>query len=173
MPRLAAAPIVLSDSERAELERLVRRRSTAQQVALRAKIILRAGIGEGHGEISRGLEITKDTCRLWRRRWLELQESELSIEERLTDAARPGTPAKFSLEQITQLYALACDPPEKYGRSISHWTPRELADELMEQGIVKSISQRHVGRLLEEAQLKPHQTSYWLHPPRTQTLRPK
>ncbi len=170
MPRLAAAPIVLSDSEIAELERLVRRRRTPQQIALRAKIILRAGAGEGNGEISRGLEITKDTCRLWRKRWLELQESELSVEERLSDAARPGTPAKFSLEQITQLYALACEPPEKYGRPISHWSPGELADELVKQKIVASISQRHVGRLLEEAQLKPHQIGYWLHPPQTQTL---
>ena len=171
MPRLAAVPIVLSDSETSELERLVRRRRTPQQVALRAKIILRAGVGEGHGEISRGLEITKDTCRLWRKRWLELQDSELSIEERLSDAARPGTPAKFSLEQITQLYALACEPPENYGRPISHWSPRELADELVKQEVVESISQRHVGRLLEEAQLKPHQTRYWLHPPRTQILK--
>ena len=171
MPRLAAVPIVLSDSETAELERLVRRGKTTQQVALRAKIILRAGAGEGHGEISRGLGITKDTCRLWRRRWLELAESDLSLEERLTDAARPGTPAKFSLEQITQLYALACEPPEKYGRPISHWSPRELAEELEKQEIVKSISERHVGRLLTEADLKPHQSGYWLHPPRTQSLR--
>ena len=59
-----------------------------------------------------------------------------------------------------------CDPPEKYGRPISHWTPRELADELMKQKIVESISQRHVGRLLAEADLKPHQSGYWLHPPR-------
>ena len=78
MPRLAATPIVLSDCEKAELERLVRRHQSPQQVALRAKIILRAGAGQGHGEISRGLEITKDTCRLWRNRWLELQGSDLS-----------------------------------------------------------------------------------------------
>jgi len=27
------------------------------------------------------------------------------------------------------------------------------------------ISVRHVGRLLEEAELKPHQNRYWLTPP--------
>ena len=90
--------------------------------------------------------------------------------ERLADAPRPGAPATFTLEQITQLYALACAPPEQYGRPISHWTPRELADELVNQGIVERISGRHVGRLLAEAELKPHQSRYWLHPPRTQTL---
>ncbi len=62
------------------------------------------------------------------------------------------------LEQITQLYALACAPPEQYGRPISHWTDHELADEMMTQGIVETISPRPVGRLLAEAELKPHQT---------------
>ncbi len=160
MPRLAAPAIVLSEPEKSELEKLVRRASTAQQVALRARIILRAGAGEGHGEISRGLGITKDTSRLWRRRWLELSGGELSVEERLRDAARPGTPGKFTMEQLTEIYAMACEPPEKYGRPISHWTSAELADELANQGVVKSISRRHVGRLLEEAQIKPHQSGY-------------
>jgi putative transposase len=54
--------------------------------------------------------------------------------------------------------------------SISHWTERELANEMIEQGIVESISPRHVGRLLSEAQLKPHQIRYWLTPPRTRNL---
>jgi putative transposase len=85
----------------------------------------------------------------------------------------PVPPQRFTLEQITQLYALACAPPEQYGRPLSHWTPRELADEMVKQGIVERISDRHVGRLLAEAELKPHQSRYWLHPPRTRTLPPK
>lgn len=171
MPRLTAAPIKLSEREKADLEKLLRRSSTPQQIALRAKIILRSGVGEGHGEISRALGISKYTSRLWRNRWLELSSRELTVEERLEDAARSGTPATFTLEQLTQLYALACDPPQKYGRPISHWTARELADELMKQKIVESISQRHVGRLLSEADLKPHQSGYWLNPPPTQHSR--
>jgi putative transposase len=35
----------------------------------------------------------------------------------------------------------------------------------MKQEIIESISVRHVGRLLEEAELKPHQSRYWLTPP--------
>jgi putative transposase len=120
-----------------------------------------------------GLGITKDTSRLWRNRWIELSERAMSVEERLEDAARCGTPATFTLEQLTQLYVLACEPPEKYGRPISHWTPCELADELMKQKIVLSISPRHVGRLLAEADLKPHQSGYWLHPPPTQRSKAK
>lgn len=166
MPRLSAPPIILSEAEQTELQALLRRHTTSQQVALRAKISLRAAAGEGYGEISRGLNISLDMSRLWRRRWLELAPRGVSVAERLQDAPRPGAPAKFSLEQITQLYALACDPPEKYGRPISHWSPRELADELVRQGIVEQISARHVGRLRREAELKPHQSQYWLHPPR-------
>lgn len=36
---------------------------------------------------------------------------------------------------------------------------------MVKQGIVESISPRHVGRLLEEAQIKPHHNRYWLTPP--------
>jgi hypothetical protein len=84
--------------------------------------------------------------------------------ERLYDAPRPGAPNTFNLEQITQLYAIACNPPEQYGRPISHWSSRELADELIKQAIVESISERQVGRYLEEADQKPHR-GYWLNPP--------
>jgi transposase len=71
--------------------------------------------------------------------------------ERLQDAQRCGGPPTFSLEQILQLFAIACEKPQGYGRALSHWTARELADEMVQQGIVKAISPRHLGRLLEEA----------------------
>jgi putative transposase len=173
MPQLAAEPIILSESETAELEKLLRRSSTPQQIAMRAKIILSASQGQGHGEISRALGIAKCTSRLWRNRWLSLVEVEMPVEQKLSDEARSGKPATFTIEQLTQLYALACEPPEKYGRPISHWSPRELADEMIAQQIVESISTRHVGRLLAEADLKPHQSGYWLHPPPTERSKPR
>lgn len=167
MPRLAPMPLQLSEPEREQLEQLVNRHSTPQQIALRAKIILLADAGQNHRAIGRALKISRDMARLWRNRWLELSGKPLSAVERLTDAARPGGPMTFSLEQILQLFAIACEPPEDYGRPISHWTARELADEMINQGIVESISARHVGRLLNEADLKPHQSQYWLNPPPT------
>ncbi len=42
----------------------------------------------------------------------------------------------FSLEQMLQLFALACSKPEVYGQPISHWSARELADEALKQGLV-------------------------------------
>jgi putative transposase len=58
--------------------------------------------------------------------------------------------------------AIACRDPMEYGRPISHWTAHELALELMKLGIVEKISPRQVGRWLAEAELKPHQSRYWL-----------
>ena len=173
MPRLSAERIELSELEQEELEQLLRRAKTPQQIALRAKIILRSAEGSSQGEIATELGVSIQMSRLWRRRWLELAQREVSVRERLNDAPRPGGPAIFSLEQITQLYAIACDPPAKYHRPISHWSARELADEMIKQGIVGAISERHVGRLLAEADLRPHQHGYWLHPPPTKILRPK
>ena len=145
----------------------MRRHSTPQQIALRAEIILLADLGHNHREIARILNISRDMARLWRERWLASSKKEIPVVERLQDAERPGAPATFSLEQILQLFAIACEKPETYGRPISHWTPRELTQEVVKQGIVETISPRHVGRLLEEATLKPHQSGYWLNPPPT------
>jgi putative transposase len=167
VPRLAPKPLHLSETEQEQLQQLVNRHSTPQQIAIRASIILLADEGQNHREIARTLNISRDMARLWRNRWLELSEKNRTVVERLADAQRPGGPMTFSLEQILQLFVIACNKPETYGRPISHWTARELADEMSKQGVVSSISPRHVGRLMTEADLKPHQSQYWLSPPPT------
>jgi putative transposase len=169
LPKLAPTPLKLSEIEREQLQQLVNRHGTPQQIALRASIILLADEGENHQAIAEQLNISRDMARLWRNRWLALAQKEVAVMERLQDAERCGGPTSFSLEQILQLFAMACEKPEDYGRPISHWTPRELADEMSKQGIVATISPRHVGRLLEEADLKPHQSQYWLSPPPTRS----
>lgn len=165
MARLTPKTLKLSAGEREQLQQLTNRHNTPQQIALRAKIILMASEGQNHREIARNLDINRQTARLWRNRWLETEGKELSIVQRLQDSERVGAPGKFSMEQVIGLFALACSPPEDYGRPISHWTARELADEIIKQGIIESISIRHVGRLLEEAELQPHASRYWLTPP--------
>jgi transposase len=165
MPTLSPTPVHLSEIEREQLQQVVHRHSTPQQIATRARIILLADAGQNHRAIARELNISRDMARLWRNRWLELSEKAVPVVERLADAPRPGGPSTFSLEQIVQLFAIACEQPEDYGRPISHWTSRELADEVVKQGIVERISPRHVGRLMSEADLKPHQSQYWLNPP--------
>jgi len=147
LPKSAPKALHLAEGERQQLQQLVNRHSTAQQIAIRASIILLADAGRNHQEIGRELGISRDMARTWRERWLTLGEKEVEGVKRLEDAERSGAPATFSLEQILQLFALACEPPETYGRPISHWTARELAEEMVNQKIVERISPRHVGRL--------------------------
>ena len=142
----------LTDAERQELEKLVKRHSTEQQIALRARIVLAAAVGKGNAEIGRELQVTVDTARLWRQRWLDLQAlpaSELSAEERLQDLPRPGAPARLTADQVCQIEALACEKPAVSERPISQWTSREIADEIIKRGIVEQISPRHAARLLK------------------------
>ena len=173
MPRLAPKPVELEEIEKRELEKILARHSTSQQVAKRAKIILLASLGKNHRDIARELNISRKMARLWRERWLELRQKDVAVKERLIDAERPGTPTKFTTEQVLQLFSIACESPEKYGRPISHWTSTELAEEMKQQKIVETISPRHVARLLSEATLKPHQSEYWLNPPPTKNLMKK
>ena len=145
--------IELSEEERQALEALVRRKSTGQQVALRARMILAAAEGLNNAQIGRQLGVEADTVRLWRGRWRAWQAvalAELSAAERLADAPRPGAPARITAEQVCRMVALACEAPSASGRPISQWTGREIADELVRRGIVEGISPRHAGRLLNK-----------------------
>lgn len=150
--------IELTDTERRALEELVRRHNTAQQIALRARIVLAAAEGYNHAQIARQLSVSRDMVRLWRQRWLILQPAsleDLPVMDRLSDAPRPGKPRRITAEQVCQIVELACEAPERSGRPISQWTAREVADELKGRGIVDEISDRHAARLLKRGMCSP------------------
>ena len=146
----------LSEKEHNDLEALVRRHSTSQQVALRGRMILAAADGKNNSQIARELGVGVDTVRSWRRRWIGLQAvplEELSVSERLEDVPRPGRPSQITAEQTCQIVALACEQPK--ARPISQWTGREIADEVMRRGILSQISPRHAARVLKRGILNP------------------
>lgn len=152
MPGPQPSRVELDVDSRNMLEQLIRRHSTPQQVVLRARIILLAAEGKNHSQIARALGLSIDMARLWRRRWLSFAKvplSELTVIERLEDEPRSGKPPTISAEQVCQIIALACEAPEKSGRPITHWSAREIADEIVQRGIVASISPRHAQRLLK------------------------
>jgi putative transposase len=105
MAQLAPKSLTLSECDHEELEKLLNRRSTPQQIALRAKIILLADEGKNNREIGRELKISRFMARRWRLRWLELSERSLPVIEKLQDGERSGTPARFSMEQVVELFA--------------------------------------------------------------------
>jgi transposase len=145
-----APSIELDESSRDELNRLLKRHLTPQQIALRARIVVDAAAGHSNCQIAREHGVSLDTVRLWRERWLILSPiPELSVEERLEDAPRPGRKARISSEQVCQIMALACEKPAESKRPISQWSGSELADEIIRRGIVESISARHALRLLK------------------------
>lgn len=155
--------IFISETHRAELNTICRSGTIEARLSERAKIILALDNGTSERGVAKEMRMSRDKVSLWSDRWGNESSKDLSAIQILSDRERAGAPATFDAEQICQLVSLACQKPEDFGRPISHWTPRELADELISQKIVPSISGRHVGRLLEEGDIKPHLMRYYLH----------
>ena len=159
------------------LEKIARCYTNPYWLVLRAKIVLHAATGANNSEIARRLDTSRDTIIKWRGRWIEaeprllaaeaegLDEKELAalVEAVLSDAPRPGARDTFSPEQLVQVVAVACEDPRESDREITHWTRRELTDEVIKREIADTVSPRHVGRILDEADLKPHLSRHWLN----------
>ena len=160
-----------------DLLQAIRNAPTApSQLRQRATIVLLAFAKRGNGEIAAEVGLSRRQVSTWRRRWADAWDrltriectqtqaaSRRALEQVLHDEPRSGSPGKFTPEQIVAILAVACEPPEKSGRPITHWTAKELADEVIERGIVPSISVTQVGRYLREAALQPHKKRYWLN----------
>jgi len=147
------APVIeLTEGERLALREIIRQRSAAQQLVLRAKIILSAADGLSNVEIGHALGLSLDMVGLWRQKWrrqTEIPLKERSVADRLADEQRTGAPPRISAEQYCQIMAVACESPQDGGRPITHWTGGELADEVIRRGIVETISPRQVRRFFK------------------------
>jgi putative transposase len=164
MPGPKAKEIALTQRQREILKQLIRREKSCQQLVRRAKIILAAADQRNNQHHADLLGITPTTVRLWIERWnmasdillkAEAEENEKSLSvaicKVLADDTRPGRPAEFSPELYCQIIAVACEKPEDLGRPISHWSQRELADEVIKRNLVDKISPRSVGRFLKRS----------------------
>jgi transposase len=172
----SAAKIRVTERQLRILQDIAHSRTVAVRLVQRATLILRALDRIDNQDIADEIDRNRNAIGLWRRRWAEAWPRLISvectetqadlrraIEDVLSDQPRPGNPGKFTPEQVTQILALACEPPEKSGRPITHWTAHELADEAQKRGIVASISASQVNRYLNEAELQPHRSRYWLN----------
>ena len=164
MPGPKPKEITLTQRQREILHQLIRREKSSQQLVRRAKTILAAADQRNNQHNADLLGMTPSTVRLWIERWnmasgallkVEAEENEKSLSVAichvLADGARPGRPAEFSPELLCQIIAIACEKPEDLGRPISHWSQRELADEVLKRNLVDKISPRSVGRFLKRS----------------------
>ena len=179
MRPLLHTPLVLSAQEKAELERLSRRHTAPRRAVERARIILLAAQNIRASAIAATLHVSTNTARKWIKRYTRKPPGTPTTENpapqpsavepppaklsRLADAPRSGRPDTITAEQICSIIALACEKPEEHGRPITHWSARELRDQVIQEGILSRISVRQVNRLLQATDLQPHRSRYWLN----------
>jgi transposase len=121
MPNPVAVVIALDEGEREQLERWARRPTSAQALALRARIVLAADQGLKNTEIAERLGIAHASVRKWRNRFAEHGV------DGLTDEPRPGRPRTVSDAQVEEVIVKTL---ETTPRDATHWSTRSVAKEV-------------------------------------------
>jgi hypothetical protein len=163
-----ATPITINRKHKELLKNYIHKRTAKRHYQERATIILLASQDRGNNQISRTLRITNTTVRKWRNRWA-LASDRLQIFSKgvngtkptnkqlldamlamLSDAPRPGKPIVISQEAKEEITTLSCQKPKKYHLPFSKWTHKLLAETIIKEKIVPSISARYVGIILKK-----------------------
>jgi len=145
MPPNVAVGIELSDEERVQLEAWTRRRTSAQALAQRSRIVLLAAEGLKNTEIAERLAISRSTAAIWRARFAEHRL------DGLLDEPRPGRPRTISDEQVEEVVVRTLETTPK---DATHWSTRSLAREL-------GLTQSAVLRIWKAFGLQPHRQQTW------------
>jgi transposase len=159
MPTPIAPRIILAQNARADLQALARASSTPQSLAFRARIILRAGDPDRptNLKISRELGCSNLTAGKWRRRYQERGFAGLQ------DASRPGRPPTIASPTRVQVISVASTLPPDQARNVTRWTLDEIGTTLLETLHTGPISRSSIWRILQDVDLKPHKSEYWLN----------
>jgi len=140
------APLSLTDDERQTLERWSRRATTAQALALRAKIVLACATGATNKAVAEQLGVWPQTVARWRGRFVRQRLAGLS------DEPRPGRPRTITDEQVEQVITKTLEEPPP--RQDTHWSTRSMARQV-------GMSQTAVSRIWRAFGLKPHLVETW------------
>jgi transposase len=145
MPISVAVSIELSEEERAELESWARRRSSAQALALRSRVVLLAAEGLNNTEIAGRLGVHRPMVRKWRSRFAEYRL------DGLIDEPRPGRPRMITDEQVEEVIVKTLESTPK---NATHWSTRSMAKEV-------GLTQSAVLRIWRAFGLQPHRQETW------------
>jgi transposase len=140
------APLVLTDDERQTLVRWSRRATTAQALALRARIVLICADGVTNKAVAKRLGIWPQTVAKWRGRFVRGRL------EGLSDEPRPGRPRTITDTQVEQVITKTLEePPPNHD---THWSTRSMAKQV-------GMSQTAISRIWRAFGLKPHLVQTW------------
>lgn len=149
--------LLLPTQDRQALEKVVRCQRMEARSYRRARMLLLAHSGKSVSEIARVMGTSRPIVRTWIGRYWDVGLSGL------LDQPRSGRPELISALERHQVVATACLPPERFGLHRSVWSHDTLAETLVREGLVDSISATTVGRILDEAEIKPHRVKMWCH----------
>ena len=145
MPNPVAVAIDLSDDERAQLEAWARRRTSAQALAQRSRIVLLAADGLKNTEIAGQLQIHRAMAAKWRSRFAEHRL------DGLVDEPRPGRPRTVTDAHVEEVIVKTL---ETTPRDATHWSTRSMAREV-------GLTQSAVLRIWQAFGLQPHRQDTW------------
>jgi transposase len=145
MPSSVLEPVALSAVERGQLESWTRRRTSAQALALRSRIVLLAADGRNNTQIARELGIHRNVAGKWRSRFVEHRL------DGLVDEPRPGRPRTITDEQVEEVIVKTLESTPK---DATHWSTRSMAREV-------GLTQSAVLRIWRAFGLQPHRQETW------------
>jgi transposase len=134
------AELVLSDDEFETLSRWARRRTSAQALALRCRIVLACAGGSTNRAVAARLGVNQATVSKWRSRFVAQRLDGLG------DEPRSGAPRTITDDAVERVIVKTL---EETPRDATHWSTRSLADRT-------GMSQSAISRIWRAFGLKPH-----------------
>jgi transposase len=134
--------VELTTEERQELHELTSKGQVRARKMKRAQVLLKADAGLKDEEIMAALSVSRTMVERTRKRFVEG-----GLKKALNEDPRPGAKRKLDGRAEAYLIALTCsEPPDDH----DHWALRLLADRLVEEGVVESISHEAVRQALKK-----------------------
>jgi transposase len=137
-----AVEVMLQAGDRAVLEGWAGRPKTAQALAKRARIVLRAADGESATATAAAIEVSLLTVSKWRKRYMDRGA------DGLLDEPRPGQPRKVTDAEIERVLTLTL---ESKPVDATHWSTRTMAR-------AAGINQTAISRIWRAFSLAPHRS---------------